>query len=696
MSYPETTNPTMQGTAGSEIFAHLARDLPSTATGSSQLISDLAIMNDSAIVNASTLRKSSPTPSGSLETAPTAPSKPAETQQVMGSFTLATSFRASFENRGASYAKKFPGTIEWRSKPKPTNGSSGSSSRGSAASSKNWRVKETSATSLQASTNEASAAVVAPPPIPADVTITKDNAQEYYTPDCCLFVANLCQLDSDVDIEAELVKAFQVFGIVYVKVTRDKKHMPQGHVQFTCRGDALNAIQGIGGKLLTGRKPRVEWSNACVTYYLARLDGTKVTFDIAQDILKAYGPIKDWSYPDSAEIDTFPLGLIKYDSGIKVTFFNFLAGVNATKSLNPRIWKIAALPKGPPVKTLTAKEKESTEFLSQAYADSCSIFIGNISDDVLETDLATLVNSSGLGRARSVQFNRRKSSRDDCEWHNFAFVQLANPNLCMSAVDKLHGTSWKGSRIKVQLKKSNDLLYGPGSKGQGSSSSSGQASAPAAPPAVNYSYPHNVLCTGAAGAPWAAPAQAAGIPAPAHGIQTGERSSLADWMVDPYMSRWAGPVYDPFTSPHGGHSVPMPWGFVPAGYISQPNGFMGYQAPAPQYAALAAPQMRPGYPPPGVQHMPWHPYPAPGQTFAVPSANSGSGSTSSGRAPFTARWVFNGGEDHGYPTQGQQRSSRDFMLSAGNLPTIYRDRVAREANGFSNSQALPADTEMLG
>jgi hypothetical protein len=39
----------------------------------------------------------------------------------------------------------------------------------------------------------------------------------------------------EVELEAAVTEVFRKYGTVYVKITRDKKNMPMGFVQFTVR-----------------------------------------------------------------------------------------------------------------------------------------------------------------------------------------------------------------------------------------------------------------------------------------------------------------------------------------------------------------------------------------------------------------------------------------------------------------------------
>jgi hypothetical protein len=43
----------------------------------------------------------------------------------------------------------------------------------------------------------------------------------------------------EVELEAAVTEVFRKYGTVYVKITRDKKNMPMGFVQFTVRGSRL-------------------------------------------------------------------------------------------------------------------------------------------------------------------------------------------------------------------------------------------------------------------------------------------------------------------------------------------------------------------------------------------------------------------------------------------------------------------------
>ncbi|KFY07275.1 hypothetical protein V492_07286 [Pseudogymnoascus sp. VKM F-4246] len=323
---------------------------------------------------------------------------------------------------------------------------------------KNWRVTEPIPDD-RSPTNSKRARADPHVCVPDTVIIDKNNCQLYYSPDSCLFVANLNSQHDEVELEAAVTEIFRKYGTVYVKITRDKKNMPMGFVQFTNSSDAARARDKAKGTVIFGRGCRIEWSNANRNYHLTRHDGIDVTEAMARAVLEKFGDLERIHFPTETEIVIFNLG-----RGPLVTFVNYQSGREALNELRDSDeWNFQA----------KVNERNASPFQSGKSPVSRASFTGKVSVDNLEVDQRSIFVANlpanatesqvhdlfdNMGHIVNITINRRPSVREGCDVNVFAYVEFANPRSVQDSIEAMNMYSYGGSRLKVDQKKPQDLI----------------------------------------------------------------------------------------------------------------------------------------------------------------------------------------------------------------------------------------------
>ncbi|KAH6956474.1 hypothetical protein DER45DRAFT_539259 [Fusarium avenaceum] len=117
------------------------------------------------------------------------------------------------------------------------------------------------------------------------------DAQAVYPGDACLFVANLPHKYDDLTIKEVLDKVFGHYGTAYVKVKRDRKHMPFAFVQYTDSKSAGIALDLCRGANILGRPCRTERCSGNMTYIIFRDNNQLPQHDEARAVLENFGEI---------------------------------------------------------------------------------------------------------------------------------------------------------------------------------------------------------------------------------------------------------------------------------------------------------------------------------------------------------------------------------------------------------------------
>ena len=94
-------------------------------------------------------------------------------------------------------------------------------------------------------------------------------------------------------------------------------------------------------------------------------------------------------------------------------------------------------------------------------ANSRTIFIGNISYEVNEDDIAGLC--SGIGPTRSVKLVQDKETGKPHK--GFAFVEFLDNATAVNAMRQIHGLDFKGRMLRVDLSEQNTTAMRGGGGG---------------------------------------------------------------------------------------------------------------------------------------------------------------------------------------------------------------------------------------
>ncbi|KAH8585347.1 hypothetical protein B0O99DRAFT_603384 [Bisporella sp. PMI_857] len=139
------------------------------------------------------------------------------------------------------------------------------------------------------------------------------DAQAFYPPAYCVFVANLLASQPDDDLEAAVTHVFREFGPVWVKIRRDGKMMPFAFCQYTKVEHAERAIrEGKAASSMVGHaaQRRLRLTNTSTNstglFLLERQYGT-LSADEARRVLSQFGHLEACYVATPLERATFRL-----------------------------------------------------------------------------------------------------------------------------------------------------------------------------------------------------------------------------------------------------------------------------------------------------------------------------------------------------------------------------------------------------
>ncbi|RDW63853.1 hypothetical protein BP5796_10355 [Coleophoma crateriformis] len=330
------------------------------------------------------------------------------------------------------------------SKTKRTSGGSFKSAEKESLMSRDWRSgSDRSGSSSNGSNRHALATHVGR-------EISGNNAQAYYPPAYCIFVANLLATASDEVLTASVTEVFRKYGLVFVKVRRDSKGMPYSFAQFTCQEDADEAMIYGNGKMINGRACRIEPTKANRLYYICKKDGSLLEASEAKQILSIYGKVKTWN-TSVLEQQYQNLG-----PGVLAYFDLFETGRLAcqTFSNHPHYaMRLVAPHKSPKTASIARADAESRVFLEKYEVDRRSVFVGNLPGGVSGYDIGGLF--SEFGSIRNVQVMDQPSKHPEGGQYLFAFVEFTTVESAQRATSNMDRRSYQGKTLRVAAKDSN-------------------------------------------------------------------------------------------------------------------------------------------------------------------------------------------------------------------------------------------------
>ncbi|KZL81077.1 rna recognition domain-containing protein [Colletotrichum incanum] len=264
--------------------------------------------------------------------------------------------------------------------------------------------------------------------------------QATYPTGACIFVANLPEYKDDLTLEAAVIKEFERFGVVFVKIRRDPQGMPFGFCQFTTKENAEDARVNGKGSLILGRPCRTETVRANRTYIIYRRDGTDITMEEANELMRPFGPIETFRVLDPQIRDQLQLPVT-----IRVQFEVFDPSqqvlrafrLNKTYKVEPFDFK----------KAMQARARNSDRaFLDYYDRDRRSIFIGDLPLNFTENDIRMLMED--IGGVVSVQTKRLDYVREGPKL--IAFVEFTNVSYPDMAIERYNLNCIEGYTIRVE------------------------------------------------------------------------------------------------------------------------------------------------------------------------------------------------------------------------------------------------------
>ncbi|KAH6651792.1 hypothetical protein BKA67DRAFT_660579 [Truncatella angustata] len=278
------------------------------------------------------------------------------------------------------------------------------------------------------------------------------DAQVYYSPGACVFVANLPEGVDDTRLEAEVTRQFSHYGTVFVKIRRDARNMPFAFCQFTDEADAQQALFDGRGRIIYGRACRTERVRANRTYIMYRTDGDDLEEEDARQGLYDAGFLH---LEKCVQLPTE----IQNKQGLSRAVLVKLEKFDPTKELHQ------AFKNHHEFRVITYDEHKNAQgpkpdpamvWLNRYEVDRRSIFIGNLPNYVedLSDQLRQLLDE--VGDVVNLQLITRES-RTGGDPHIFGFAEFTRPDMAALAVDRLGGRTLWGRNVRIERKASRDV-----------------------------------------------------------------------------------------------------------------------------------------------------------------------------------------------------------------------------------------------
>ncbi|KAI1812249.1 hypothetical protein GGS20DRAFT_591914 [Poronia punctata] len=297
-----------------------------------------------------------------------------------------------------------------------------------------------------------------PPPAERRHLVQGVDAQTYYPPEACVFVANLPEAKSDTVLEVGVTKAFSIFGPVFVKIRRDHKNMPFAFCQYTDASHAERAQVEGKGLLVEGRACRTEMVKANRSYVMFSVKGNPVDLAEAESHLLQFGEVEELKplNEEAAKAMNTPGAVY-----VKYKHFDPARDIISAYRYHDQFNIIAYDLK----KTKNNQANTQVSFLARYEIDRRSIYVGNLPYDVENVDEILREQASAAGTVESVQVIRKPPKNEGGRPMVFAFVVYGRPDEALTAVDYLRGKMLLGYRLRVEKKNCIEQATQPRSPG---------------------------------------------------------------------------------------------------------------------------------------------------------------------------------------------------------------------------------------
>ncbi|KAI0391703.1 hypothetical protein F5Y17DRAFT_460565 [Xylariaceae sp. FL0594] len=271
------------------------------------------------------------------------------------------------------------------------------------------------------------------------------DAQTFYPPEACVFVANLPEAKSDTALEVGVTKAFSPFGPVFVKIRRDPKNMPFAFCQFTKIEHAKRAQLEGKGLLVEGRACRTEMVRANRDFVMFHIREHQISLAEARGHLAQFGEIEELRLVSSEEANA-----MNVPGAVFVRYKHFdpardiISAYRYHDQFNVMAYDLK--------KSRSNQNASSISYLARYETDRRSIYIGNLPYDVENVEDILHEAASVGGVVESVQVIRKPPKNEGGRPMVFAFVVYKRPDEALGAVERLRGTVLLGHRLRVEKK----------------------------------------------------------------------------------------------------------------------------------------------------------------------------------------------------------------------------------------------------
>ncbi|KAH8661880.1 hypothetical protein BX600DRAFT_550747 [Xylariales sp. PMI_506] len=279
------------------------------------------------------------------------------------------------------------------------------------------------------------------------------DAQSFYPPTACVFVANLPESIDDTRLEAEVTRQFSKFGVVFVKIRRDNRNMPFAFCQYTRNQDAQVALVQGKGCVIHGRGCRTEMVRANRTYIMHRLHGGDLDLEEARETLddSGLGPFDKCEPLDRDVQESLGLGKSVL---VQLKKFDPAKDLQAAYRHHPNY---RVIPYDSKKSSQHSRADADEAWLQRYEVDRRSIFIGNLpyGDDRLEKKIREVAED--IGDVLNVQVIQKDGRHGPS---TFSFVEFARPDMADIALERLAVSSLFGRHVRVERKASREANGG--------------------------------------------------------------------------------------------------------------------------------------------------------------------------------------------------------------------------------------------
>ncbi|KAI1763723.1 hypothetical protein GGR53DRAFT_531260 [Hypoxylon sp. FL1150] len=277
------------------------------------------------------------------------------------------------------------------------------------------------------------------------------DAQNFYPPTACIFVANLAEHVRDTRLEATLTKLFSEFGVVFVKIRRDSNNMPYAFCQYTNEENARRAMAQLQGAMVEGRPCRIEWVKANRCFVMYAVDEAELSTTVVRELMSPYGALAkcETLHPQIQEA----MGV---RGGVLIEFTRFDASRDVVGAYRHDS-QFRVVPYDLKKQNKKPRVDPDEAWLQKYETDRRSIFIGNlpVEADDLEEKVAAITRV--IGKTERIQIVRKDGSRGDrLQPIAFGFVEFQSPDMADAAVKRLTGHVLNGCQLRIERKQSKE------------------------------------------------------------------------------------------------------------------------------------------------------------------------------------------------------------------------------------------------